>query len=279
MQITSPKSPTLVTVPKAQVEEKPRTYTIDLPSKGQLYDGKSTLEISFLTTKDIKRLYDIQKGTRTDTIEKLIGSKILDFDVNKLTMSDFWYVVYWIRINSFDKYPLEVNWVCKNYVSKDGDRVPCDTSQSSVISGSSLQIQEIDKDYKEPAILNLEGRDPINLKLVKIGDYVLAEKLKEAQFKGKMSESDSWFLDKALLIDNGESLYSNFLMISKFTPEEIFLLDSFEKEYNYGISNTVKVVCKSCQEVSFIPFQLTISEFFPSMQHSGRIRDAIRFSS
>ena len=254
-------------------QSKPRSYTINLPSGGRLYGGRSSVEASFFTTLDVKRLYDITKGTKTDSIEKLIGSKI-DLNIEELTISDFWYVLYWVRINSFEKHPLKVEWTCKKL--KKGDT--CSTVNDSLIEGSNLVVEELDKEYKEPVTLKLPVHGDIKVKLRRVSDTIVADKLVDTKFNGKASEGDQWFIKLASSIDNGQSLYENYLLVSKLDPDDLMYLDSFESTYSYGVRTVVKVACKDCQEVSLIPFQIALEHFFPSNQSSSNFRNAIRFS-
>ena len=277
MKIETPVKSSVTPV-KSPTVQKVRSYTIDLPSKGQLYDGKSSVEITFLTTLDIKRLYNINKGTQTDSIEKLVGSKLLDFKVEDLTISDFWYILYWMRLNSFEKLPLELEWTCDKESKTDNTKL-CNTSQKTPITGSSLVILEIDADYKEPAKITLSDGSVLPLRLLRVGDSIKIEELTKSRFKGKITEGDDWLLRKAAQIDNGKDLYDNYVTVSSMNTEDFFLLDSFEMEFSYGVKNVVNMTCSGCQEVSLIPFQIRLAHFFPSVQRSGFIRDAVRFGS
>lgn len=250
-----------------------RTYTINLPSNGQLYGGKKSIELTFFTTLDIKRLYDINKGTATDSIEKLVGSKILDFNITDMTVSDFWYVLYYIRINSFEKYPLEVEWDC----TRTPEGKLCGTKQTTPVTGDTLIIQEIDKDYTEPVFLKLPNYGEVAVRRLRIADTMGVESLIKTKYQSKASKGDEWLMTKAAMLANEKSLYENYLTVKGMTTDDIYTLDAFDTEYAYGVSSVMKFTCTGCQEVSLIPFQVGLKDFFPNVQSSRSVRDAIRF--
>jgi hypothetical protein len=54
---------------------------VELPSKGRLYGGKSSVELTFFTLADVKRIYDISQGIKSDSLEKLVASKVHDYNL------------------------------------------------------------------------------------------------------------------------------------------------------------------------------------------------------
>jgi hypothetical protein len=259
---------------QSSVSAQPSTlssYTVELPSKGRLYGGKSSVELTFFTLADVKRIYDISQGIKSDSLEKLVASKVHDYNLFDLAESDYWYLLYWLRINSFTSHPLEIEWTCT--------QAGCGTKNISKISKDSLNQVEINEEYSEPATLDLPDFGTIEVRLPRVKDDKEVGIVMD-HLHGKLAtEGDEWFCKRAAMWVDSRPLVDRYKELrAKFTPDDVFVLDGFQKDYSFGITEYLKVTCFSCQEVSQRYFRISLSSFIPSMETAGLARARVRFS-
>lgn len=253
----------------------PRTYTVDLPSKGLLYNGKSSVEVSLLTVKDAKRIFDISRGTKTDSIQKLITEKVIDFDAEELSKQDVWYLTYWIRLNSYPNHPIVHAWVC----DKEYKGEICNTKNTSTVTSKELIIKELDSNYSEPVELKLPDYGTVLVRLPRYKDSEASTKLLKSLYNDKWTDGDFWQCIIASMIVDDSSLMDRYNLVRKtFTPDDLFMIDAFENEFLFGVMNYVNLKCSGCQEVSQVRFRISLPDFLPSMHTGSNIRNAIRFS-
>lgn len=277
---TPPSQTTSQTHPPVKVQ----TFQVRLPSNGQLYGGKSSIEMILFNVADVKRLYDLSRGTTSDSIQRLVGEKILDFDVKKLTKADFWYILYWLRLNTFQSTPLRLKWTCYQ-PRKDNEELLCERENSSEVTNDCLVIEEISSDYVEPARYTLRNGEEIYLRLPRVGDDDEVRDVLHKEHNGKETTGDEWLCRLAALIDFPHaqlSLAERYQIVrnkDRFTPDDIHAIDAFQEAFNYGPLNVVNLKCTGCQEVSQVNFRIGLEDFFPSVADREHIRNAVRFGN
>jgi hypothetical protein len=261
----------------SSVNKSENTSIIELPSKGKLYNGKSSVEVSFLTVADIKRIYSINQGTSTDSIERLLASKIYDFDAFDLTVYDMWFLACWIRVNSCPMVPIQVKWECQKLKS---DSVNCGKSNFSEVRGSTLEVKEIDSEYQEPVGLTLPNYGKVFVRLPRVRDDIDTTKFLTTYKGDQETSGDRWLCNLLHLIDNSMSLGDKIKLTkeNKITPDDVFYLSQFETEYQYGMRPYLNLKCEGCGEVSRIPFRLRMAHFLPEVRNTRTIRDAVTFN-
>lgn len=103
-----------------QVSAKPfsdRQSLIDGLPSNYLYYTWSGLRIRPYVVNDLITMAKFHRMAKTDKIGamevliSLVDSTISE-DVNELTLGDFEYLLYWLRLNSYTKTPLTVTWTC-----------------------------------------------------------------------------------------------------------------------------------------------------------------------
>ena len=93
-----------------------------LPSKGLFYEF-TALSIRKFHIPELKKVYRARTTSSFRTLVEAIQSTI-DRDLFQMTIGDFWYLMYWHRINSYLSAPLEISFTCTdeqhNKKVKDG---------------------------------------------------------------------------------------------------------------------------------------------------------------
>jgi hypothetical protein len=88
---------------------------ISLPSLGKFYkDGKDSVLVSSFSVKQIKQLYSANliknEYEKEANLVATIGESVHDFNVYELTVGDFEFIKYWIRLNTYKKSPITLRW-------------------------------------------------------------------------------------------------------------------------------------------------------------------------
>ncbi len=95
----------------------------------------------------------------------------IDQDVNCLTTGDFYYLLFWLRVNSYPKSPIVVPWTCTQQVDENGSisldygvSKTCGMENTQNIQSTSITVIELDEekaknldpdlDYPRVATLN-----------------------------------------------------------------------------------------------------------------------------
>jgi len=245
-------------------------YTVKLPSLGKLYGGISEVTVTLFSLNDVKRLIEISKGTKSDSLEKLITSKLINFPYS-LSRSDYFFILYWLRVNSFKNYPIKVDYQC----------VKCDKVNSDQpVSGLNIDTKDIDLDYSEPVELDLPNAGKVHVRLLNLSDEKEVDSVLSIIHKDRATQGDEWLCSLAAMIVDNQPLFSRYEKVRKdFTSEDILTLDMFQDEFNYGVKNALKMTCPGCQEVNQVNFRLSMSVLVPSMGNAGSVRSRVRFSS
>lgn len=256
-------------------DSHPSIFNVKLPSAGKLYGGRDSVDVKLFTVADIKKMYDVTRGDSRESTDRLIGSKIVNFDYRQLTINDLWFITYWLRINSYANNPMTSKWTC--YRTLDGGKT-CGTVNISSITGSTLEIINIDENFSEPVTLTLPNFGDIQLQLSRVGDSWSLLSTIEKMLGDKLTDGDRWIAKLATMILPGKDLYENYKTIqNKFSVDDVSYLEAFDNEFSYGVGDHVNLKCSGCQEVSPVKFRLHSIHFFPGIQHTNAIRNAVRF--
>ena len=170
--------PRILAGPEDTVVEKKNdvaSFSVTLPSSGVFYPGrKDTIQVSLLTVSQVRQLYGA-KGLTNEynqfrEIVNALGRSVQDFDILDLTYSDFEYLKYWIRLNSFRSTPYILMW---EYVQENGEK----KSVRSVVNMNDFHIDILDKHYSPPNNWRcMTVRDKLDImQLTKPEDIAMAE--------------------------------------------------------------------------------------------------------
>ena len=85
--------------------------SIDLPS-GFIFYPFDTLSIRKFEVRDLAKMSKVHSSGSYKLFKEVIQGCI-DRDINQLTAGDFKYICYWLRLNSYPKTPMSVEWLSK----------------------------------------------------------------------------------------------------------------------------------------------------------------------
>lgn len=121
-----------------------------LPSKGIFYDF-TALSIRKFAWTALKKVSRAQATSNFRTLCEVVNESI-DRDLFNMTTGDFWYLMYWHRINSYLSAPLDITFQCTNLAHVAATMLPEDDEMyqhPSTLEGvvtlqkSNLQIEYI----------------------------------------------------------------------------------------------------------------------------------------
>lgn len=258
-----------------QIEEvKDSRYTSldeELPSKFAFYDYES-LSIRPFTLMELKKLYRAYTTSNFKDIVDVIGATI-DRNVLDLTVGDFWFMMYWQRLNSYKKSPMTIPWDCESNDHVLDVELERKTAESLhnviVVNKTSIKVidfnvqsvvDEVERIYKEYGIYLFPGT---------IRDVVSMIKL-----ASKVEPDDDWIAKYATNISqkHGVSIQDRMSFLEGLSDREdinaidfIFEIEAFAKIVEHGVRETIQSTCKECGADREITLSLDAHSFFPAL--------------
>lgn len=262
------------------VEELDSGYvSIDLPSQFRFYPFK-TLSIRTLKALDQAKLY--QAATQNvlrmtvEAISATLGNGVSAFD---LTPQDFYYLMYWQRVNSTLKNPLIVTANCTDPQHNEDvllgrlneetqKREPVDekTLQMKVtVNKTTLETKNLDyvpeTDFKWPSIEGLDLYVETMQDIVDAAENLVdLDNLSQVQWLGGYAA----FLRKQSAED---TLIKRMERVQELTMDQISDLDDYIKATtSYGVSESAKIKCMECGALNEVVIPFDARTFFPKFQ-------------
>jgi len=238
---------------------------ISLPSNFHFYDFK-TLSIRPLKAKEILKIY---KASRTNSFLMLVQAiaPCIDKDIMKLTIGDFWSVMYWLKLNSFTKSPIQVTWECRDEKHIEqvnaGTLEPKSLNNHDIINKTLIEEVQLDTDKLDAALLSLGVISRFKLNPSTIGDTCEAVDLMDAKV---IEENDDFFTKYAAHLhpDHGIKLKDRYdKALDELTPDDMIDIDVYADLIKHGINEQVKVKCKECGALREVAISLNALDFLP----------------
>ena len=248
---------------------------IDLPSKFLPYNEKE-LRIRPFKIGEVKKLNPVLNKVSSLSIIDVVENVISPIDPKDLVLGDFWFIMAWLRVNTFKSVPITIQWICP----------VCKHTNSLIIDLTKLKVHELDSNYKEPVYTSLPSGKEIPLRLSRVGDELRVNKfLRTILNKEDISEEESFIPNLAITIDNGKSLDTNIKYLEALAEqniEDLMVIQQFQQEFMCGLPSTLKDTCKGkggkCgYESDRVRFDFHFKDLIPTGQYSGHLRNAVRF--
>lgn len=218
------------------------SYIVELPSNGIFYkDKKREVKITPFTIGQVRRLEASSKinnlSNREKEIANIVGDSIIDFNVFDLTEPDFIFILYWIRLNSFQNNPYSIQWA---YKTEDDQERKC----ISTVKTSSFEVLECDK------MLNPQ-----------FGWKTVRDKIELLELE---TEADRKYAEYAAILE-GKSLTEKLDKLDRLSIEKLFDLKTHLVKFKHGVSEYVKVRDEEVENSPWFNLELRIevSDFFP----------------
>jgi len=249
-----------------------RRQSIALPSSFAFYDFKTAF-LRFLTPRDQFSLYrgQVNKTVR-NTVE--VVSACMHQDAYKLTIGDFHYVLYELRIHSYTKAPMTVSWICtadQHLLDVEAKKkTPESVQQRSRLTSSDLVITQLTPERIEEAEAlraSILEEFKFHVRPTLVADWVTSvETLEEQPIEDRavIEYMDGY----ATLLDDrhGTLAERRELIVNAESPDLLSDLDRYSELTDHGVSEFFNVKCKECGTTERVRHALDVPHFFPVSQ-------------
>lgn len=254
--------------PTSQTDSRYISITDDLPSKFVFYEFDS-LSIRPLTVIELKKIFKAHATRNFIFLIEAIGATI-DRPIMGLTMGDFWYLLYWQRINSYKRSPFVIDFECSNDAHNDkvaAAELEASTLKNSVIiDNSTLQIIDFDETLVETAVNDFYQTHNLYLHPNILQDF--SDIMAAVKANKKIDEEDDWLNKYASLIDpryGSLSVRRKKIEDLQLSPDDITAMEMFEKLTAHGVKEEFTVKCKECNASQTVVQSIDALQFFPAI--------------
>lgn len=277
--------------------------SLELPSRFAYY-GFTDLYVCPFRAKHLGKL---QKANREQSMLAMVEAvSAVCYTTNpayagaamafELTLPDFFFVLYWLRLNSFTKSNYVHTAMCENedhirrvsytmnpgfydaqlangeITAEERDLMykeamnPESLKLSQILTNTTLVINELET-VPDPTFYCFDSEPRIRMRpptMRDVLDFAEAPERKDPELK----EEFSFLAQLASHIQHTEmymDLRTRIKVVGECSPDEVQLLKGFERQIKgYGVEETVKIQCKECGAVSETKLSLAAHSFFPS---------------
>ena len=182
---------------------------------------------------------------------------VIDQDVNILTIPDFYYLLYWLRIESYPKTPMYLPWTCDNDVplevngkKVEGETQKCGFENLSQLTQTALSIDYLDK---------CPGFD----KLPRGLDFPRVSVMPSIDYK-EADDPDRLLLEVIKWVAEGEKIDDKIRVLEAQTSMELYEEAlRINESMHYGVHEGAKVVCDSCAIERYYRIAINAATFLP----------------
>jgi hypothetical protein len=278
-------------------------FSLGLPSRFAFYGFKDIYCRPFLA-KHIAKLQKAHREQSLQPVVEAVSSVLYTSDpayanvplAFELTLPDFYFVLFWLRQNSFTKSNFVHTTRCKNpehtkkvdlglrleeyqakvragemsaehYAEIEASVMPESSLEiSQVITNASVDVKELET-IPDPEVYHFSDASTMLFRPPTMRDVI------EFSEHPKMADADqrtefSFLAQLATHIQHQE-LYLNLdqriEIVENATADQVQLIKDYDKAVrNYGVDQTVKIQCKGCGAVSESKLSLAAHSFFPA---------------
>lgn len=219
----------------------------------------------------IKSINNIIANNDSNRLINLVG-ECINYDIKELYQDDFWYLLHWLRIQSYMNFPHIIPWQCPD----------CDHRNNSVLTNENLTYNEIPEDYKdgEMKIILDNFPDGLYIRPQKVKDDIICQNfMKKKMIKEDDLARSSIIMDLLLLTNpkndlNLEQLYNMFVS-NKFTTDDFATIQVFRDTYTWGVTDIAKFKCDKCGEEVDVEYSFSLLTFLSKNHDRTNLRKRI----
>lgn len=257
----------------SDAERNADLVSVELPSQFFFYPFKD-ISVGSIRIKHQAKFARAAKEESTlitcETVSSLLGDGISALD---LTIPDFFWILYWLRLNNFAKNPLTHKAVCSNpahvLAVRNGEKpadslVTIDIVNKSSIKETKLDVEKLQKFLDEADVSELTA-----------GGFCLSA----PTMRDTVELEDKWlgrdgFDEKEFLADMAScirrldgtlphaSLEERMEFIGELSPDSAEVLSTFrEIVQSYGVEEKIATRCKGCNAVVETEISITAFDF------------------
>jgi hypothetical protein len=253
-------------------------YTpIELPSKFQFYSFKA-LSVRLLRGAEQAKFNRAYQENRIKyTVEAISATLEPGVSAFDLTPSDFYFLMYWQRVNSFTKSPQIISLICDNpeHVRRvmdptvpEAEKLGPDTLQiSEFLNGTTLDTTHLEELEFDSLVAGLE-QYPLGVETM--ADIVALEELIQDSVEGKAQNDNAfnpeygWLFSKACFLHRSLPIAKRIKIIEEMSVDDMALLETYiDKVTNYGVAEYGTVKCRGCGASKRVKIAFDALSFLP----------------
>lgn len=232
-------------------------YEVHVPGE-QLYNLPETLKVRKITPIEQKRLLTLIGGDDTTSKDLLqyINQLITGIDPYELYWPDYYYLLYNMRVVTYNKYPLEAKFTCPK----------CGNVEKVKINIGELETTPVSEELLKGATVELENFGSVPVRYKKVKDDVLIEDFIKKESLDADDVNIRILLADLCLLTEWKSLKElwDYANSGEITVQDTIAVESFFERSTWGIKEEVKYTCKACKEEVSNAFSMQLETFFPS---------------
>ena len=278
---------------------------ITLPSECVAYEWKD-IQIRRFTVNEIRGMIRARTSGNLRHLIRAVDGTITR-PITDLTTGDFWFIMYWHRINSYKKTPFLLSWTCTNHDHlarvENGEVAKETLKQVMQVTNSNLNTVQIDVSKYQAKAMEIEAEYQVKVTPQRLVDFIAAlEEEEELLYQRKlalkrdeakrteamtMMDLDAFLEDNeamevvaqddergfmyryAALIFGEDTLAARSEMLGDKSPDLLDELEELAALADHGVSENWTVVCKECGASETIEQSLDALTFLPSLQRGG----------
>jgi hypothetical protein len=273
---------------KTYAEIDSEYFSIDLPSGFQFYDFKNISARTLLAAHQAKFSRAHKEQKLRYTVEGISATLEPTRSAFDLSIADFYFLMYWQKVNSYSKNPLLVTAFCDNtdhnekvYIGyEEGEEVDDadhpgekktvkvlkrlgeETLKTEVLlNNTTLETKYLDPvDFSQHPIRNKYGLHIETMRdVVEVTEYLI---------DNDATEEDLFLIKYAVFVKRREgcsTLRQRMDVVAKMPPDDMEEFDRYiDAVTAYGVSEFAMIKCKGCGASSKVKITLDALMFLPS---------------
>ena len=269
-----------------------RFTNLILPSNCVFYPFKTLSSKPIGLNQQRKLSRGLSTGSMRTVVEAI--NTCIDRDIYQLTIGDFWFIMFWLRINSFKKSTWKIPFKCEGVQHNQDvleNKLDASTLDNVVeVTNTLIKEQQIKFTDVELAeyIATLEVSNSVRLYVATVQDLVEGEELisrieaaqddvLEADPVARKVESDADLYDEDDMLLKYASILSRehgvtlkeriqFLLDADLSGDASYELDQYIAKIDHGVEEKVEVICSGCRTSRTVSLSLDVFTFLPSLQ-------------
>lgn len=252
-----------------QVDPRMIDVTAIVPSKGSVYP-EGVITVRPFTVFEVQKIH---RGLEEKAIRYEIDAlgACINIDAYNLTLGDFYWLMYWERVNSYKRSPFNVTYRCsaRDHVEKVVNGELEESTLENQISYTASELKEVPLDEANANAFAeaFHCEYGLYLDLPRIGDLIEED-------EEKVDNGEKWFNRYAAVINRqryGAKLKERRTFIKKWLREnsDPDILEEFEEWFKiieHGVQEKIPVKCKECGVIDNAEVVITPLAFLPNFR-------------
>lgn len=219
-----------------------------LPSKGKFYNSKN-LSARPLNVLELKALSTMNEENSEAIVDRVVRSCVSGIDFEQLLSADKFYLVFWLRANTFKNSDYNIEFDCPHCQSK---------GNKHTFSLGDIKIKSPEDDAVLDFVLPDCG-DSVTLKYLTVKDEMERKDFENRNSKSMMMFEPS-ILDIVYQISSiGDKVgtIEKYQYVISMSPDDYVELETRIDEVGIGVEAMVDMKCAKCKGVcqSIVPFR------------------------